>query len=460
MPKEKGSSVDVAQAAAEKHRSSRLNELVRQGRRIGAAGFPVPDRLRAIMRWLRRRTMRLEIASPSALKPGLALIGYPRAEFGLGEALRLLASAVERSSLPYSAFDIDHGIWARQGDQRLAHRISPSLDRRLNLLVHSPNDAGHALDLLGLSALTGRHNILYAFWELPELPDAWVARLARFDEIWAPSRFVAGALGAKLGGPAFVLPLPMELPLLPPRTRADFGLPSDRFLFQFSFDFSSMAERKNPWGVIAAFRKCAASLPPGRIGLVLKTMGQGHGPSDRRRLRQATDGAGDIFVIDRVLDRPDVLALQALCDCFVSLHRAEGFGLGIAEAMALARPVVATNFGGSTDLLGFDRACPVGYKLVPVPAGQYPGGEGQFWAAPDLDEAAARMRRIAEDGDWARRLGTAGQKFVQRMLSPESIGTQIGRRLSWTESLSAEPSAAWPARGAEQRHTPASTGSR
>jgi glycosyltransferase involved in cell wall biosynthesis len=439
-------------------RAPYLNDLARRARRIGGAYVPIPRRLRDILRWARRWTIHFDIAPPQNLKPGLALIGYPRAEFGLGEALRLVAAALETTCLPFTAFDIDHGISARQGDDRLAHRISASLDRRVNFLVHSPSYLRHAVRLLGPAAFSGRRNVLYAFWELPELPEAWIGDLAMFDEIWAPSRFVASALSAKLSQQIFLLPLPLELPQIPPRTRADFGLPSDCFLFHFSFDFSSMAERKNPWAVISAFRKCLASMPTARIGLVLKTMGDGYDPIDRRRLQQAIGGATDIFLIDSVLDRQDVLALQSLCDCFVSLHRCEGWGLGIAEAMALGKAVIATNFGGATDFLASEHACPVGYRLVPIPAGHYPGGEGQYWAAPDLEEAAACMRKVAENPDWAKRLGAAGQAFARRNLAPEIAGLRIRQRLAMAAGISDESDEASPALAPAKQSFPSPTG--
>src|SRR5262249_5512010 len=184
-------------------------------------------------------------------------------------------------------------------------------------------------------------------------------------------------LEAKLARPVFRLPPPMELPeLRRQRERSDFCLPTDRFLFHFAFDFSSHSARKNPEEVIAAFRQCAATQPQGSVGLVLKILGADLHTAARRQLARLIDGMDDVFVIDRVLDRADVLALHAACDCFVSLHRSEGFGLGIAEAMAAGKPVIATNFGGATDLLALDRACPVGFRLTPVNAGQYPGWKG------------------------------------------------------------------------------------
>jgi glycosyltransferase involved in cell wall biosynthesis len=374
----------------------------------------------------------LAIADAAFLQPGIALIGYPRGEFGLGEALRNLALAAQSAALPFAVFDIDDGIWARQEDGSLAAHIARVLDRRINLLVQGPVDAAHTCSLLGRRALAGRYNILYAFWELPELPDSFLSPLAAFDEIWVPSRFVETAFASKLRKPVFRLPPPVRLPGVTPRMRSDFGLPDHPFLFHYAFDFSSYVERKHPEAVLAAFRRCTAAFEPGRIGLVLKTMGNSRSPAARRRLARLVDAQDDVFVIDGVLDRGDVLALQDMCDCFVSLHRSEGFGLGIVEAMALGKPVIATKFGGAADLLGPDHACPVGYRLVPVERGQYPGSSGQFWAEADVEEAAAFMRRMVKEPEWRRRIAAAGKAFVARDLSPERIGRLMSERLATT----------------------------
>jgi glycosyltransferase involved in cell wall biosynthesis len=405
---------------------SALNNVVRRLRHLGTSHLPIPADLRSRLRSAIARSIPFEVAHPAALRPGVAFIGYPRAEFGLGEALRLLAESARCARLPFAAFDIDDGISARQNDRRLARDIATVLDRRVNLLVDGALQAGHARRLLGPAAFAGRRNILYAFWELPELPSRFAGSLAAFDEIWAPSRFVAAALRSTFSGPVFLLPPPMRLGPVSRQGRAAFGLPEDRFLFHYAFDFASHGERKNPQALLTAFARCVAALPRGRIGLVLKTMGAG---AEQRRLARLIACQDDVFLIDRVLDRPDVLALQAACDCFVSLHRSEGFGLGIAEAMALGKPVIATDFGGAADLLGSERACAVGYRLVPIAAGQYPAGEGQYWAEPDIDQAAALMRRVVEEPDWATRLGAAGRVFAETVLSSERIGASMRRRL-------------------------------
>ena len=423
---------------------TRATNLLLQARRLRALGFLVPEPARGVLRSILWRQAHFDIAPPTDLKPGVALVGYPRAEAGLGEALRLLAAAAEHAQIPFAAFDIGQLIQARQNDRRMLEHISSSLDREVNLFVVSLLYAAHSVRLLGPRALAGRRNILYPLWELPEWPEAWAPQLASFDQIWAPSRFIADAVGSRFHGPVVVLPPPMVLPPIPTCRRADFGLPSDRFLFYFFFDYSSFAARKNPQAVVVAFRRCAALMKPDSIGLVVKSMGEGYSQADRRRLAQLIGGADNIFPIDSVLDRAEMMGLQSVCDCFVSLHRSEGFGLGIAEAMALGKPVVATNFGGAADLLAPDHACPIGHRLVPVAPGEYPGGKGQFWADPDIDEAVAAMRRIAEEPEYRRNLASRAHAFVGEYLGLARIGARMRQHLA---GLAGEPA---PSKGTER----------
>jgi glycosyltransferase involved in cell wall biosynthesis len=408
---------------------SLVAKVLVKAHRARALRFLVPGPVRRALASYLWRPAKFDIALSTHLKPGVALVGYPRAEIGLGEALRQVGAALEYAQVPFICFNIGQHIRSRQDDRRMINHISITLDRQVNLFVISPLYAGRSIRFLGHRALAGRLNILYAFWELPEWPEAWALSLAPFDQIWAPSRFVAEALHPKFHGVISTLPPPLSLPAVPLRQRSDFGLPAGVFLFYFHFDFASYVERKNPQAVVAAFRRCAELMKPVRVGLVFKTMGVGNSRTDRRYFAKLVTGAENIFWIDHVLGRSDMLALQSVCDCFVSLHRSEGFGLGTAEAMALGKPVIATNFGGTTDLLAPDRACPISYRPIPVELGQYPGGKGQFWADPNIEEAAAAMRRIAENSAYAQGLATHARAFIGEFCSPSRISKLMRQRL-------------------------------
>jgi len=214
---------------------------------------------------------------------------------------------------------------------------------------------------------------------------------------------------------------------LTPTPRARFGLPEDRFLFLYVFDWNSYPARKNPLAAIDAFRR---AFPTGRepVGLVLKTMNAR--PEDPRWQLLLAAAAADrrVAVLAETLDRGEALGLFAACDAYVSPHRAEGFGRTLAEAMLLGLPVIATAHSGNADFLTPDTGFPVAYRLVPVGHGDYPFGEGLLWAEPDLESLARNMRLAADQPALARRRAQAGRDLIAARHDPRIVGkAYLGR---------------------------------
>jgi glycosyltransferase involved in cell wall biosynthesis len=253
------------------------------------------------------------------------------------------------------------------------------------------------------------------------------------DEIWAPSRFIADALARRITRPVIHMPVALELtpPAAMPRER--FGLPADRFLFFFAFDFLSFIERKNPQAAIAAFR--AAFPEAGRAGLVLKCMNGSVVPEKLQAFRDELAGDRDIFLIDDTLTREETLALIASTDAVVSLHRSEGLGLLIAEAMLLGKPVIATDYSASQDLLSAETGYPVRYSLVPVPDGAYPFAEGQVWAEPDVQHAAELMAALAANPHWADKRVDAARRHMQTTFCYKNVGRLQAERLCTLQTM-------------------------
>jgi len=222
------------------------------------------------------------------------------------------------------------------------------------------------------------------------------------------------------------MPLPVSAPTPGPFGRGHFGLPERRFVFLFTFDVSSQMERKNPLAVVRAYRR--AALPRDRSMLVLKFT---NGHFDREavgRLAEAAEGT-DLLMLDGCMDRLELNALTSACDCYVSLHRAEGFGLTMAEAMALGKPVIATGYSGNMDFMTADTAALVGYRLEPLKRDYGPYPRGFEWAEADEDGAARLMRRMVEAPHWALELGRRGSEGVAAVLGPEVAAERYRRRL-------------------------------
>jgi glycosyltransferase involved in cell wall biosynthesis len=202
--------------------------------------------------------------------------------------------------------------------------------------------------------------------------------------------------GAEIAPPALkqseiVTPVPVELGEIAQVNRATYGLPEDATLFLFFFDPSSFVERKNPLAVVEAFHRAFGARGDPGVGLVIKTLDAGPHAGALKKLKSAVGGDDRIHLIEKTMSRPEVNGLIAATDAFVSLHRSEGFGFGLAEAMLLAKPAIGTDYSGNTDFLTEATGYPVPYELVPVGAGEYPDHAGQVWAEPDV-AAAARER--------------------------------------------------------------------
>jgi SAM-dependent methyltransferase len=264
------------------------------------------------------------------------------------------------------------------------------------------------------------------------------------DEIWAVSEFTRAAIAAVTSKPVFAVPHPIVAPRVPASVdRAALGLPEDRTLFLFCFDLLSIFERKNPLGLIDAYSRAFET--DDRATLVLKLINGEKSVPDLERLRLAVADRSDIVLIEEYFDADKLAALMNEADCYVSLHRSEGFGLTMAEAMALGKPVIATAYSGNLDFMNADTAYLVGWTNGTVPAGCEPYPEGSAWAEPDLEEAARLMRHVLEHPDEAREVGRLAKDAVTTGHSTLQRAEFVRRRIDAihrlrTEQLAHSPS--------------------
>ena len=288
----------------------------------------------------------------------------------------------------------------------------------------------NAYPLAGLHPRPGTYRIGAWYWELERAPRSWRRHAGWLDEIWAPTPFIAEALRGVVPMPVVdMLPgIPMPLDARPPRSR--WGLPEDRYLFLFAFDMNSTMERKNPLAAIAAFRQ--AFRTEERVGLVVKVSRGDADPRALAALRAACE-PGRVWLIDEVLG--DLHGLMAACDAYVSLHRSEGFGLTMAEAMALGKPTIATGYSGNLAFMNDANSRLVDFERVPTPnAGPF-YRSGCRWAEPSVAHAARLMRSFVDDPTAARELGERGRGSVRETLSLEAAGRRMTARL---EAIAAE----------------------
>lgn len=359
-------------------------------------------------------------------RPGVDVVGYLRSEHGVGEAGRLVAKALATAGVDVASYSSSRTS-TRQNTDIIEDR---SLSRQVTILSVNADQTPIVIGDLGVGALDRSYVIGQWFWELEEFPNGFEKSFELVDEVWVATTFVADAVRKK--APARVQVTVMPLPIVrsvtePSFSRGQLGL-DDRFLFLFSFDMLSVLERKNPLGVIEAYMQAFTATDGAQ--LVIKMVNGQRDVRGVERLRWAISGRPDIHIIDGYLDRPVLASLTESSDCYVSLHRSEGLGLTMAEAMAFGVPVIATGYSGNVDFMNDRNSILVPWKHIKVGPSADPYHPDSLWAEPDLDFASGAMRRMFDDRSFAGHLGRAGREFVESEFSLEVCGARMLRRLN------------------------------
>jgi hypothetical protein len=268
-------------------------------------------------------------------------------------------------------------------------------------------------------------NIVVPAWELPVYPKPWVRELRRFDEVWALSSFIRDALAAS-GIAAPLIGQSVQLPAGPFLPRRHFGIRESAFVLLNFFDLSSYAERKNPEAALALLDRIRAAQPFLDVQLVLKVK---NGQDGAEEWAAALAPDPRVKVIATPLDSFGVRSLINACDCFVSLHRAEGFGRGLGEAMLLGRLAMGTGWSGNLDFMTKENSLLVRHRMVKLKRDSYPHWQGQSWAEPDIDHAYALLRPVLEDPARGRAMAMRGQAEAFRSHGHRAVGIRILDRL-------------------------------
>jgi glycosyltransferase involved in cell wall biosynthesis len=362
-------------------------------------------------------------------RDGLNVLGYMRAESGLGEAVRALVHACREGGIPVTVRDADVAIPPRQADFSLDPLSADTMAARTTLLYLNPDMLQQVWQRHGKAEFEHQYVIGFWFWELERLPAEWRYAFDLVDEIWVASEFVRAAVAAATTKPVIRIPYPIEAHPARLYRRAEFGLPEGRFLFLFSFDFSSYRQRKNPEATLAAFRR-AFPVDRDDVGLVIKCSGAGRHPDQLAALRHEIGGDRRIQVIDQTLPIDAMHGLQSACDAYVSLHRAEGLGLGMAEAMALGKPAIATGYSGNLEFMNGGNSVLVDYRLIPVEPGQFAHWEaGWQWADADIGQAAAAMQRLVAEPGYRDRIGRQAAQEMAARFNRAAMAAAIRARL-------------------------------
>lgn len=432
--------------------------------------YPLPWRRRALLRWWQRQgpphwrqadqlLHHSAVATEAPPRPdfrqrrfGVNLIGHAFNVMGLGENMRMVARALDAAGIPFGVIDIPLASSACDHDRLLEERLLAHHDdlpyafslfcmtaeSQLQLAIHE-----------GLAPGPHTYTISIWFWETERWPEPLTNALDLADEFWPCSRLIetalhnAGERRRQRGLMAAAEPAIMRMPPVmaldssarlacQPHNRAleraRRGFDPQAVLFCFVFDLNSRISRKNPQAVLRAFQQ---AFDPSRadVGLVIKTFPPSSPHPAWDALKEAAAADRRIHIIEADLDRPSLLALLACCDAFVSLHRSEGLGQGLMEALQLGLDVIATDYGGNTDFCLGPLAHPIPYRLIPIQPGEYPHHQGMVWAEPDEQAAVAAMRDVA---DQRRQAPIAAADIVEtyrQAASAERVGAHYRSRL-------------------------------
>lgn len=357
---------------------------------------------------------------------GVNVAGFFTSELGLGEAARLLIAGLDASGVPALPVQAQLVPPCRQ-EAEFTYANPDAAAYPINIVCMNGDSIAPFAREVGTSFFEDRHTIALWWWEVGEFPVGWEGAFEHIDEVWVASRHIYDAISPASPVPVVQVTLPVVMPRVARRSRTELGLPQDGFLFLFIHDYHSTAARKNPVGLIEAFKR---AFPPGSgAKLVVKSINADKLPHQHDRVVLAAGDHPDITLIDAYVSMAEKNAMIHACDCYVSLHRSEGFGLTVAEAMLLAKPVIATRYGGTLEFTTDAAAYLVDWSPIEVGEGAHPYPASGVWADPDLDQAAALMREVFADPERARERGEVGRRHVLAGHAPSVAGKSMRDRL-------------------------------
>jgi glycosyltransferase involved in cell wall biosynthesis len=359
--------------------------------------------------------------APPATPCGVNFVGPVEMASGLGTSARGYVAALDEARVPVSVQPWRAGFEAQQ---RVPFPRQEGPLHSINLIHLNPDMSHIWLHRLAGLMQPERYNIGIWYWELASTRPEWMELIARFDEIWCASSFMARSFRAVSPRPVKVVrPAVTRAAATGRLTRRDLGLPENAFVFVFMCDAGSRLQRKNPLALARAY--LGAFEPRDVAVLLLKFSYANLASAALEDLRALVCGRPDVVVLDRVLSTPELADLWTQIDCYVSPHRSEGLGLTVVEAMQAGRPVIGTSYGGVADLLTDDTGLCLDYRLAEIEKTVEPYPAGFIWAEPDQASIAEKMRWAFENREAAGQLAHAGQNCADNLFSVAATGARV-----------------------------------
>ncbi|HEX7831118.1 MAG TPA: glycosyltransferase, partial [Thermoanaerobaculia bacterium] len=382
-----------------------------------------------------------EVVTPAVrskkLSAGVNVYGYAFAESGTGQIVRSVVAALIAERIPYAVVPFTQTISRQQRAFDDRGTATPSFDT--NLICVNADQVPLFFASMGEQLVPDARNIGLWAWEVDDLPPAMAASERYFDEVWGISAFTAEALKRGVTKPVRAFPLPVVVPEVRRRTRAELGMP-EGFLFLFCYDYDSVFRRKNPLAVVAAFRKAFGDRSD--VALFIKTTNADRHEAECEALRAAARGCRNIVIRDAYVTSDEYFSMLEACDCYVSLHRSEGFGLTVAEAMALGKPVISTAYSSTLEFTNESNSYLVPATLVEVGDDAPPYPPHSHWAEPDIAAAAEQMSRVFTDHEGAAATGARARADIETLHGPAARGPLLRRLLKESRPMRPMPAPA------------------
>jgi len=369
----------------------------------------------------------------SSNKKGISVAGYLNGEFGLGQSARLILESSKLTTLPVATLN------SRRTTSRQSEKFTAEAENLIHPFIISIVNADQFklwVEDIGRKNLNKSRIVGVWAWETEDFPKNMHDAFEYVDEIWAVSNFVKAAIAKHTKKPIYVFPTPVLKPVvLDKLNREQISLSDSAVYNLFIFDYLSVFNRKNPLGVVNA-HKLAFPNEDGPT-LVIKSTNGDSDAINREKLRFAIQNRKDILLIENYMSREQLTALINECSTYISLHRSEGYGLTMAEAMSLGKPVVATGYSGNLDFMNNHNSKLIPFKMVKIGPNSFPYLSESSWAEPDVEVAAQEIRQLHLDKFSREKLGQIASETILSTFTLQIASEFILKRYKYHHGLRA-----------------------
>ncbi len=361
-------------------------------------------------------------------KFGVNIFGYIDGEFGLGEAVRLIIKSIEKAKIPFVLLNYDTSTSHRHNDLTYINFVkeSPYL---INLVLLGPTEARRVTNYFGIDLFKNKYNIFFLNWESENFPKEYIKNLNFYDEVWTPANYCKNVVEKSCLIPVDVICYPIETTIIE-NDDEEFNnfFDSKKFNFLFIFDYNSTLERKNTLNLIEAFRN-AFKKNDNTVCLTIKTSRSTKFVKEKKSLIEKIGEYENIKIVEKIFDKNTLHKIIRGCDSYVSLHRSEGFGLTMAEAMYFGKPVIATGYSGNTEFMSNSNSFLVDYNICKVDSDIINYDKNTIWSNPNINHASELLKIVKENSVQVKKIGIEAKESILQNFSFDKIGGQIKFKL-------------------------------